>query len=128
MPVYEYLCRNCRRRPSFFMHGFSPPAKAVCPFCGSENLLRLFSSFALQKSDKAVYEDILSDSRLVNGMLRNDPRALAEWSKKMGEATGEGVGPEYEDMLQRMEKGEPWQNIVSEMQKEQLSSSEEKTP
>lgn len=126
MAVYEYFCHNCRRRPSFFVHGFSPPDELVCPFCGSKNLLRLFSSFALQKTDKDVYEDILSDSQLVKGMLQNDPHALAQWSKRMGEATGEGMNSEYDDMMQRMERGEPWQNIVSEMQKKEPSSSEEK--
>lgn len=58
----------------------------------------------MRKADKAIYEDILSDSQLVKGMLRNDPKALAEWNKRM--SRGEKPALEYEDMVGRMEKGE----------------------
>jgi len=37
-------------------------------------------------------------------MLADDPSALAEWSKRMSQ--GEEVAPEYEEMVERMEKGE----------------------
>jgi hypothetical protein len=37
-------------------------------------------------------------------MLADDPRALAEWNKRMSQ--GEEVAPEYEEMVERMEKGE----------------------
>ena len=53
-----------------------------------------------------AYEGILSDDRLVKGLERNDPRALAEWSRRMSGETGEDMQPEYQDMVQRMEAGE----------------------
>lgn len=127
MPVYEYRCNRCRRKVTLLVRGFSPPSRASCSLCGSEDLTRLFSSFAIHKPDKDIYEDILSDSRLVRGMLENDPRALVEWSRRIGEATGEGTSPEYEEMMQRMERGERWEDIVSEMQQKELGSAEEKT-
>jgi len=37
-------------------------------------------------------------------MLADDPRALAEWNKRMSQ--GAEVAPEYEEMVERMEKGE----------------------
>jgi hypothetical protein len=37
-------------------------------------------------------------------MLADDPRALAEWNKRMSQ--GEEVAPEYEETIERMEKGE----------------------
>jgi hypothetical protein len=37
-------------------------------------------------------------------MLMNDPKALAEWNRKMSQ--GEEVAPEYQEMIERMEKGE----------------------
>ncbi|OGO61340.1 MAG: hypothetical protein A2Z36_03065 [Chloroflexi bacterium RBG_19FT_COMBO_48_23] len=51
-----------------------------------------------------MYEDILSDSQLTRGMLADDPKALAEWNKRMSQ--GEEVAPEYGEMVERMEKGE----------------------
>jgi hypothetical protein len=56
------------------------------------------------KTDKTVYEDILGDSHLTRGMLNDDPRALAEWNRRM--SRGEKVAPEYAEMLDKMEQGE----------------------
>ncbi len=124
MPVYEYRCNDCRRKVSLYVKGFSDMLKAVCTVCGSENLSRLFSSFAVLKADKDVYEDILSDPRLVRGMMENDPRALAEWTRRMeGTAPGE-MEPEHEEMMEKLERGERWEKIVTEMQERELGSPE----
>lgn len=56
------------------------------------------------KTYKDIYEDILSDSQLTRAMLRDDPKALAEWNKRMSQ--GEEIAPEYQEMIERMEKGE----------------------
>jgi hypothetical protein len=37
-------------------------------------------------------------------MLADDPKALAEWNRRMSQ--GEEVAPEYEETIERMEKGE----------------------
>ena len=101
MPLYEYRCNRCRHRVSILVRS-SLENRIACPDCGSTELSRLFSRFAIAKSDRAVYDDILSDSRLVKGLENNDPRALAEWNRKM---SGE-IGEEYREMLDRMEAGE----------------------
>jgi len=95
----------------------------VCDSCGSKDLTRLFSTFARLKTDKDVYEDILSDSDLVKGMVANDPRALVEWSRRMEGTEGEKA-PEYEEMMERMERGERWDEVASEMQERESASSE----
>lgn len=103
MPIYEYWCHNCRRKVVVYLLSF-PQSSLLCPQCSSDSLTRLFSTFSVRKTDKAIYEDILSDSHLVKGMLRNDPKALAEWNKRM--SRGEEPSPEYEEIIGRMEKGE----------------------
>jgi hypothetical protein len=37
-------------------------------------------------------------------MMRDDPRALAEWNRRM--SGGEKSAPDYEEITQRMERGE----------------------
>jgi putative FmdB family regulatory protein len=123
MPVYEYRCNNCRRRISLYVRSLSERPEPVCPNCGSQNLTRLFSTFARLKTDKDVYENILSDSDLVKGMMANDPRALVEWSRRMEGTEGE-KSPEYEEMMERMERGEGWDKIASDMQEKESASSE----
>ena len=111
MPIYEYRCQNCQRRVSIYLRDSSTSPK--CPSCGGEDLVRLFSSFAMHVGGyKQIYEDILSDSRLVDGMMRNDPRALAEWNKRMSRGMDEETAPEYQEMLERMEQGETPQELA----------------
>ena len=116
MPVYEYRCNNCRRRISLYVRDLTNPSKAQCTFCGSDSLTRLFSTFVRGKTYKDVYEDILSDRNLVRGMLANEPRALAEWTRRLEGAGSGEIGPEYEEMMERLEKGERWEKVATEMQ------------
>lgn len=90
------------------------PTEAVCPQCHSTDVRRLFSTFAIRKSDSSIYEGILSDSQLVKGLENNDPGALAEWNRRMGSGTDEAVAPEYGEMLERLEAGEMPRNESSE--------------
>ena len=104
MPLYEYLCKNCRQKVAVYSKTFSDENPS-CPKCGGDTLNRLMSTFSIRsKSYKDVYEDILSDSQLTRGMMADDPKSLAEWNRRMSQ--GEDVAPEYEDMVGRMGKGE----------------------
>ena len=103
MPLYEYQCHNCQRKVTLYVATFSQPSPP-CPQCGSRDMQKLFSTFSVHKTYQDVYDDILSDSQLTRGMLNNDPRALLEWNKRMSQ--GEEVAPEYEEMIDKMERGE----------------------
>ncbi|HAZ31539.1 MAG TPA: hypothetical protein DCY61_02390 [Dehalococcoidia bacterium] len=120
MPIYEYRCGNCQRRVSILVQGFKSPPSPECPRCGDKGLTRLFSSFSIGKSESymrdGLYEDILSDSKLVHGLESNDPRALAEWTRRMSQATGEEMEPEHEDIMGKLEAGEPVDQVMAEAQ------------
>ena len=104
MPLYEYWCSQCKRKVMLYSPTFSQTSPS-CPQCGNDSLRRLFSTFSVRsKTYKDVYEDILSDAQLTRGMLADDPKALAEWNRRMSQ--GEEVAPEYEETIERMEKGE----------------------
>ena len=54
---------------------------------------------------------------MTQGMLRSDPRALAEWSKKMGDG---GESPsEYHEMTEIMERGE-WPAAQIEQKRKEI--------
>ena len=103
MPIYEYWCDSCRRTVTSYRQNSSVPPPS-CPHCGNKGLRRLLSRFSVQRTHKDVYEDILSDRELTQGMIRDDPRAIAEWNKRM--SGGEKSSPEYEEITERMERGE----------------------
>ena len=83
---------------------------------------RVFSRFAVRRSknDKSVYDDILSDRKLTQGLMRNDPRALAEWSRKMSRAADEDVTPETNEIMDRLDAGEDVSELVESMKPPEL--------
>jgi putative FmdB family regulatory protein len=123
MPIYEYRCQSCRRRVDIFVQGFSPPENPSCTKCGSKELSRIYSAFAVRKSkqDRSVYDDILSDGKLTRGLMHNDPRALAEWTRRMSRAADEDVTPESQEIMDKLDKGEDISETVNEMKKSYFS-------
>ena len=114
MPIYEYRCSACQCKVSIYVREFSASPK--CPSCGSGALSRLFSTFAIRGTYKDIYEDILGDNRLVSGLVQNDPRALADWNRRMSRGMDEQPAPEYEEMLDRMDHGEMPKEFTKEPQ------------
>ncbi|MDM7999890.1 MAG: zinc ribbon domain-containing protein [Dehalococcoidia bacterium] len=129
MPVYEYRCQNekCRRKVSVLVRSLSEPVEVTCSHCGGKNLTRLFSTFARVRTDQDVYGDILDDPVLVNRMMHNDPKALVEWSRRLGGTEGEKT-PEYQEMIERLERGESYESVVPEMQKRIMGMESEGGP
>jgi len=44
VPIYDYLCRQCKRQYEFLVR---TGTTVRCPWCGSESAERLVSSFAV---------------------------------------------------------------------------------
>ncbi len=105
MPIYEYRCHKCRRRVSVYFRSFSAVSDPVCPNCGSTELTKLVSRISVMKSEESRLED-LADPSSLSGLDENDPKSIARWARKMGQEMGEDLGPEYEEMIDRMEAGE----------------------
>ncbi len=117
MPIYEYRCSNCRRKTEVFSRSHVVQANPTCSHCDSGEMSRIFSKFAVRRSknDSSVYDDILGDRKLTDGLMRNDPRALAEWSRKMGHAADEDSTPETEELMDRLDAGEDVSEVLETM-------------
>jgi putative FmdB family regulatory protein len=116
MPIYEYRCGNCKRRVNIFFRSFADAGKAAqCPNCGSENLTRLVSRVATLKSEEARL-DALSDPSAFGDVDENDPKSMARFMRKMGDQMGgEDLGPEFDEMVERLESGENPEEIEKSM-------------
>jgi putative FmdB family regulatory protein len=101
MPIYEYRCLACRRRTSVFVRSVSAVAKPKCEHCGSAKLVRLMSKFAVGRGALDI-----DDASSMEGIDDNDPRAMARWARQMADEAGEDLGPEFDEMVGRMEAGE----------------------
>lgn len=115
MPIYEYRCADCKRRVSVFFRSFSTTGDAQCPNCGGTRLTRLVSRVATVKSEDARLES-LSDPSSFGDVDENDPKSMARFMRKMGsEMGGEDLGPEFTEMVDRLESGENPEEIEKSM-------------
>lgn len=105
MPIYEYRCRSCHRQFSVLHRTFNVAGLVACRHCGGADVERLVSKVALLRSQESGREDMGADSDL-DGVDEGDPRSMARWARKMGRELGEEAGPEWDEMVGRMEDGE----------------------
>lgn len=105
MPIYEYRCRGCRRRVSVFRRSMQTGGDFACPACGNRDLERLISRVAVLRSEESRLEDLASGAGLAD-LDESDPGSVARWARRMGREMGEDLGPEFDEMVERMEAGE----------------------
>ena len=95
MPIYEYDCRDCRRRVSLLVLRPSAAPPPTCPRCGGTSLARVMSRFATVKSEDARLES-LADPASAGDLDENDPGSVARFMKKMGRELGDDLGDDFE--------------------------------
>lgn len=115
MPYYEYRCLDCSRKIRlFFTYEQYDSAAPVCPSCDSKDLKRIISRVALSRSEESRLESLDEDSFLA-GLDEEDPRALGRAMRKMNEETGEDLGPEFDEVIERLESGQSPDDIEKSM-------------
>ena len=105
MPIYEYRCNGCRRRVSLFQRSIQSESATVCPHCNSRDLARLISRVAVVRSEGGRLDDLASDAGMAD-LDESDPRSVARWARRMSRETGEELGPEFDEVVERLEAGE----------------------
>ena len=92
----------------------SRSAKPACPRCGGTNLSRLISRVAVLRSEESRLDD-LADPSSMGDLDENDPKSLARFMRKMASETGEDLGPEFAEVVGRLEAGEDPEAIERSM-------------
>ena len=116
MPIYEYRCQDCRRHVSIFFRTFSDAegAAPACPRCGGSHLTRLISRVRVVRSEGSRLDD-LSGLDDMPDFDENDPKSLGRWMRKMSAEVGEDLGPEFNEVVGRLESGENPEDIEKSM-------------
>ncbi len=110
MPVYQYRCLNCKKRFELFISYKEYGQKSVnCPHCQSDRVDRRIGRIRIAKSEESRL-DALTDASGLEG-LENDPQALGKMMRKMGNEMGEDVGPEFDEVVDRLEAGQSPEDI-----------------
>ena len=110
MPTYEYRCLNCNRRFSVFMTYREYGQKSVtCSHCSSEQVQRRIGRVRVARSEESRLENLADPSNLEG--LEDDPRALGRMMRQMSGEMGEDMGPEFDDVIDRLEAGQSPEEI-----------------
>ncbi|MGD1991797.1 MAG: zinc ribbon domain-containing protein [Anaerolineae bacterium] len=116
MPIHEYYCHDCRRRVSIFWRTFSDAesGEAACPRCEGTNLTRLVSRVRVVRSEESRLDD-LADPSMLADFDENDPRSMGRMMRRMADEVGEDLGPEFDEVVGRLEAGEDPEEIEKSM-------------
>jgi len=110
MPFYQYRCLSCKKRFELFLtYQEYGTKKVICPHCASDLVQRRIGRIRIAKSEDSRL-DSLTDTTDLEG-LENDPKALGKMMRKMSNEMGEDVGPEFNEVVDRLESGQSPEEI-----------------
>ena len=129
MPIYEFYCAECNTIYNFFSKSVNTSKSPVCPKCKNVKLSRQMSVFAnISGDEKAednhtfagmnenkVAKELIKFASLAEKVKDDDPRTAAQVVRKFTEMTGMKLGDNFQEALQRIEKGEDPEKIDDEM-------------
>ncbi len=119
MPTYEYRCENCGRKVTLHYKTYSEydQATPACTRCGSTDLTRLISRVAISRSvTSRLMSGAWDDDDSALGDLDNaDPRTLGRVLREMSAEVGEDIGPEFDEVVDRLERGESPDDIEASL-------------
>ncbi len=114
MPIYEYRCLDCGRKLSVFWRSRHDVKPVNCRRCGSDRMVRIVSRVRLVRSEESRLDD-LTDEAMLADLDENDPRSLGRWMRRMSQELGEDLGPEFDEIVGRLEAGESPEEIEKSM-------------
>lgn len=105
MPTYQYRCKDCHRRFEIFMTYNEYGTRPVnCTHCGSDKVERRIGRIRIARSEESRLENLADPSKLEG--LEDDPRALGRMMREMSGELGEDMGPEFDEVIDRLESGQ----------------------
>lgn len=114
MPDYPYLCHDCQKRFALFLtYQEYDKAKVFCPHCGSQNVSRRLGRVRFARSEESRLESLADPSQLAG--IEDDPQSMARLMKQMSSELGEDPGPEFNEVVDRLEKGHSPEQIERDL-------------
>ncbi len=118
MPTYDYICLDCHKRFEIYLSYSEYGARPVaCSHCLSDHVRRRVPRVRVAKSEESRMDDLagdFSDPSALAG-LEDDPQAMGRMMRKMGKELGEEMPPEFDEVINRLEKGQSPEEIEKEI-------------
>jgi putative FmdB family regulatory protein len=110
MPSYDFICGDCARRFDIFLtYAEYGLGQVNCPHCQSTNTTRRIGRIRVAHSDESRLENMADPSSLDG--IDNDPKALGRMMRQMSHQMGEDMGPEFKEVIGRLESGQSPEDI-----------------
>jgi len=104
MPNYEYRCIDCNQKFEIFLsYQEYVSATVCCPACGKNHLKRIIKPVRVTRSEGNRMESLADPSQLAG--LDDDPQTLGRMMRQMSQELGEDMGAEFDEVVDRLEKG-----------------------
>jgi hypothetical protein len=97
----------------FFSYHEYGTQEVRCIHCNSTRVQRKIGRIRIAKSEDNRMDDLasdFSDPAALSG-LEEDPKALGRLMRKMSSEMGEDMGPEFDEVIDRLEKGQSPEEI-----------------
>ena len=114
MPNYSFQCKECNTRFSIFLTYEKYGKKKVqCPNCESMDTTRRLSRIRFARSEESRLDSIVDPSQLAG--IEDDPKAMAKLMRKMSSEMGEDIGPEFDEVVDRLDAGQSPEDIERDL-------------
>jgi len=98
MPNYEYYCTDCNHIFEIFLTYQEYGSQTMdCPQCESTHIKRIIKPVRVARSEEARLE------------------ALGQMMRQMSRELGEDMGPEFDEVVNRLEKGQSPEDIERDL-------------
>ncbi len=82
------------------------PLAPRCPACGSNDLVRVITSFAHHKSMKTIWQESGEPQRVSGRDYYKDPRNIGRWTEKRFKELGLDMPSQIQEQIQAAREGE----------------------
>jgi putative FmdB family regulatory protein len=118
MPAYDFRCEDCKWKGilTFKTYAAYDADEKQCPRCKSKNLTRVIKRVALAKSEATRFDTSLGDDdSMLDDLADSDPATIGRYMRRMSHEAGEDLGDEFNEVVDRLERGEDPEAIEQSM-------------
>lgn len=114
MPVYEYVCLSCKkgfeRKIAYEEYG---QTTIRCIHCGGLDVRRRINRVRVKKGSDSHLMEMAGPNDMAG--IDNDPQEFGRMIRKLSHETGENLGPEFDEVVDRLEHGQTPEDIEREL-------------
>lgn len=114
MPTYEYRCIDCNHKFEIYLSYQEYESAAVnCPKCGYLHPERIIRPVRTTRTESDRLENLADPAQLAG--LDDDPQTLGRMMRQMSRELGEDMGSEFDEVVDRLEKGQSPEQIEKDL-------------